>query len=731
MSLNSSYRYHDRDVSWLAFNKRVLEEALDKRVPLFERVNFLSIFSTNIEEFYQVRVAIRRARLLRAKARGDEQEIERGEQALELLTHEVKRQEELFRYAWEEVMVPDLKVAGLVFVTNVEEEISGAMLKAVKRYFREDIYPFLQPVLINPELVHVFVRDHRIYLAVYLSRKSDGAKRVYMIKLPFTKAPRFFMIPTEDDTIVYTFVDEVVRSGLEEIFPGYDVLGAYSFKVSRDADIEIDDYEGGAQLAESIEEMIAKRKIGAVTRFQFDDTMPHAVLTLLVNAIGLREEDLLPCRRHLQLGDLRRLINPLGPDYQEPYQRPIPNMRWELEEHRVDHILHQDDVIYVPYTSFSYLLDLLNESAIDPRVKGIKLTQYRVAEDSGVIDALIKAANSGKKVTVFVELKARFDEENNLQAAQRMTRHGIKIIYSLPKLKVHAKTCYIELHEGAVKGKTGICCFSTGNFNERTAKVYSDVLMFTSRIELAQELSELFRLLEFGSTEYHFQNLLVANYGMVERIHELIDFEMAEAKAGRPSRMILKMNSLEEQGVIDKLYSASEAGVPIDLLIRGICRVISNQSFSKNIRIIRLVDKYLEHARIWYFYHGGEELYYISSADWMGRNLYKRIECAAPVLDESIKFFLKEVLELCLSDNTKACIVDENLNNIPKKDHAETPIRTQEEMYHVVERFNHLPPCPTKPTKGERYSHVVIPHLDRAPKSKQSWLSKMVFGSKK
>lgn len=731
MAPDSSYRYHDRDISWLAFNKRVLEEALDPRVPLFERINFLSIFSTNLEEFYQVRVASRRARLARARAKKNHEEIEQEEKALELLTHEVKQQEECFRQAWEELTVNDLRAAGMVLVTDAEKELKGAPLEYVRRYFREEIFPFLQPVLVSPELVHAFVRDHRIYLAVYLSRKHNGAKRVYMIKLPFTKAPRFLRIPTTEPYVLYTFVDEVVRVGLEEIFPGYDVLGSYSFKVSRDADIVIDEEEGGEQLAENIEEMISKRKTGAVTRFQFDDMMPHAVLDTLSAAIGLRAEDLLPGRRHLQLGDLRKLPNPLGDAYAEPRETPIPNYRWDISTSRMNHILRQDEAIYVPYTSFSYLLDLLDEATHDPRVKGIKLTQYRVAEDSEVIDALIKAANSGKEVTVFVELKARFDEENNLQTAQRMIRHGVKIIYSLPGLKVHAKTCYIELYPDAVPNKCGIACFSTGNFNENTAKIYSDLMLFTSQVDLASELAQLFQLLENRSTEYRFEHLLVASHGMVEKIHALIEYETNEARAGRPAKMILKMNSLEEQGVIDKLYEASEAGVEIELLVRGICRVIPNQPYSQNIRITRLLDKYLEHARIWYFHHGGEDLYYIASADWMKRNLYRRIECAAPVRDPHIKGFIKEILELCLSDNVKATFVDEELRNIPKQGQEEKEVRTQKDMYQVVQRFNQLPPFAPNGSNQPSHAHVEIPHLGRAPKSKTSWLNKLIFNRPK
>lgn len=596
-------------------------------------------------------------------------------------------------------MVPDLRAAGIDIYTDYRT-FTPRVREYIDTYFKDEVFPFLQPILVSPNLVNTFLRDKRIYLAVHLRRHLDGAVRCYIIKLPFTKVPRFLRVPSTEGRYAYTFVDEVVRFGLSDIFAGYDVLGSYSFKTSRDADIEIDDQEGGVRLAENIEELLSKRKIGDITRFQYDDEMPDEVLGLLRDAFNLRSEDLLKGRRHLQLQDLSKLENPLGPDFAQQYPHPIPHTRWDSSRSRIDHVLRQDEAVFVPYTSFSYLLSLLHEAAEDPRVKGIKLTQYRVAEDSEVIDALIKAANIGKEVTVFVELKARFDEENNLNTAQRMTRHGVKIIYSLPRLKVHAKTCVIEFRPDAVSDKSGIAVFSTGNFNEKTARFYSDVSIFTSRRELSDELIQLFEHLERPKEQIGFEHLLIAGHGMVERIHELIDYEIKEAKEGRTGRIILKMNSLEEQGVIDKLYEASQAGVKIDLLIRGICRVKPNMPYSENIRIIRLVDIYLEHARIWYFHHSGSELYFVASADWMTRNLYRRIECAAPVYDSKIKDFLHSVLELCMADNVNAVYLNERLENVPKRDNSDRPIRTQMAMYELTRHFVNLPGLPIAEEKA-------------------------------
>ena len=682
---SSHYRFFGRDISWLSFNERVLMEALNKSAPLYARINFLSIFSSNLEEFYQIRVAGAKASISRRKREG--RELGTREKELIEVIEEVKRQETVFRSAWEDVLVPDLKEAGVDIYTDYRD-FNKKIKEFVTHFFWEEVFPFLQPTVLSENLVLTFIRDKRIYLAIRLRRHSNGDVVHYLLKLPFTKVPRFIPVPSPKGRFGYTFLDEIIKYGLPLIFPGYEVLGAWSFKVSRDADVEIDEDEGGEQLAENIEEMIAKRKIGAITRFQYDDEMPDETLQILKEAFGLNPKDMLEGRRHLKLQDLSKLPNPLGKAFEQQYPDPIPHKRFDEAKSIIDHLLTTDEALYVPYVSFHYLLDLLIEAGNDPLVKAIKLTQYRVAEDSEIIDALIKAASRGKEVTVFVELKARFDEENNLLTAQRMIRHGVKIIYSLPKLKVHAKTCVIEFRQNAIPGKPGIAVFSTGNFNEKTARFYSDIIVMTSDPLLSTELLRLFSYLEDNSGDYHFDHILVASKGMVEHIGDLIDFETDQARRGKPAKITLKMNSLEETGVIQKLYEASEAGVQIELLIRGICRLIPNQPYSRNIRVTRLVDMYLEHARIWNFHHAGQDLFYIASADWMTRNLYRRVECAAPVRDERLKNFLRDVLRVCLSDNVNATLVDENLRNNPIHPQKDEPaIRTQMQLYKTVSAF--------------------------------------------
>lgn len=684
----SGYQYFDRDISWLSFNERVLQEALDEQVPIYERLNFLSIFSSNLEEFYQVRVASARE-AIRRRIGEDTPAQRRRIEILEQLTAEVERQEAIFRQVWEESLVPGLQRVGVEILTHFQM-FEGEVRTKAEQIFREEVFPYLQPVLISPGMVKVFVRDKRVYLGVHLRRHSDGEERYYMIKLPFTKVPRFIPLPDSDTHYRYTFVDEIVRYGLPFIFPGYEVLGSYSFKASRDADLLLND-GGGEKLAKTIEELISKRKIGDITRFQYDSEMPRAMLELFMEAFGLGEHDLLVGRRHLQLQDVRKLPNPIGSEYAQQYPDPIPHYRWDRATSKIDHLLTRDEALCVPYSSFDYLLRLLDEASRDERVRAIKLTQYRVADDSEVIDKLIKAASSGKEVTVFVELKARFDEENNLQTAERMRRHGIKILYSLPGLKVHAKTCFIAFHKEKAEGLSGIGCFSTGNFNESTARIYSDVMMFTTREELTQELAQLFDELEHPGGKPHFEHLLVASHGMVEAIHSLIEYETEAARRGERAEIILKMNALEDEGVITKLYEASEAGVQIKLLVRGICRAIPAQAYSKHITIVRLLDIYLEHARIWYFHHGGEERYYLSSADWMYRNLYRRIECAAPVYSPEVRALLKDILATCLADNEQAVYVDEHLRNIPKRDPSAPSVRTQQAMYGVVQTWLERP----------------------------------------
>jgi polyphosphate kinase len=435
---------------------------------------------------------------------------------------------------------------------------------------------------------------------------------------------------------------------------------------------------------------VRKRKIGAVTRFQYDKDMPDYFLRYLCEAYEIEEEELLPSGRYLNLSDLANLPNPVGDSLKRRLPQPLRVPELEANTSILRVLRKQDVLLHFPYQSFDYLLRFLMQAAFDPKVVEIKVTQYRVAENSAVINSLISAAKNGKKVTVFVELKARFDEENNYLSSELMQQAGVKIIYSLPGLKVHAKLAYVRKRSNDPNDPIkGYAYLGTGNFNEKTARIYSDKGLLTSNKEIIRDIDEVFRVLEGKPYTHDFKHLLVTQFNMIPEIYKMIEGEIEQVRQGGIGQIILKMNSLEDKGMINALYRASEAGVQIDLIIRGICCLVPNQPYSKNIRVTRIVDAYLEHARVWYFLNGGEENIYLTSADWMERNLHRRIEVAFPVYSELLKRQIIDILKIQLEDNQSAVWVDEHLNNIFKRELAspdEPPVRAQQAIYDYLKK---------------------------------------------
>jgi polyphosphate kinase 1 len=509
------------------------------------------------------------------------------------------------------------------------------------------------------------------------------------MKIPYTKIPRFIELPSYGGNFYIMFIDDVIKANMKSVFPGYEIVDCYSIKISRDADFSLEN-EDQKDIAERILRKVRKRKIGAVTRFQYDKDMPDYFLKYLCEAYEIEEEELLPSGRYLNLSDLAKLPNPVGDSLQQ--KLPQPHRVPELESNNsVLRVLRKQDVLlHFPYQSFDYLLRFLLQAAFDPKVLEIKVTQYRVAENSAVINSLISAAKNGKKVTVFVELKARFDEENNYLSSELMQQAGVKIIYSLPGLKVHAKLAYVRKRSNDVDEPIkGYAYLGTGNFNEKTARIYSDKGLLTSNKEFIKDIDEVFRVLEGKPHIRDFKHLLVTQFNMLPGIHSMIEREMEHVKNGGIGYIILKMNSLEDKGMIEALYRASEAGVKIDLIIRGICCLVPNRPFSRNITITRIVDAYLEHARVWYFFNEGEESIYLTSADWMQRNLHRRIEVAFPVYNESLKREIIDILKIQLADNQSAVWVDENLKNVFKRDNKPDdvpPVRAQLAIYDYLKR---------------------------------------------
>ncbi|MDR2389698.1 MAG: polyphosphate kinase 1 [Tannerellaceae bacterium] len=669
----NAYQYFKRDISWLSFNYRVLLEAGDETLPLYERIRFLAIYASNLEEFYEIRVAEHRGVILKRK--WNEESCREAEETLAEITLEVNRQQEVFYRIFSEQILEGLNRQRICLYRDAQPRAFHA--EFVRSFFNEEVFPFLSPVRMETGAIRTFLRDRRLYLVVRMQRKEaervSPAFHYALIKIPFAKTPRFVELPRHKGVSYIMFIDDVIRANLAEVFPGYVIESCYSIKISRNADIYIEN-EAGNLLVETLRNQVKKRKIGHLCRFMYDGAMPQDFLDFVCRAFDIRGEDLVVGGRYLNLSDLARLPRPQGQSLgweSLPVslgRRPFP----EEDEPMFRAVRNKDRLLHFPYHSFDALIRLLAEAAREEEVEEIKITQYRVAENSAIIHTLVEAAQRGKKVTVFVELKARFDEEHNLATAEYMKQAGIRILYGIPGLKVHAKLALILCRGGQRLG-----CLSTGNFNEKTARTYSDMALLTAHRELTEEIGRVFLLLEGSCPRPVFHRLLVARFNMAEELRRRIRGEIARVEAGGRGRIILKMNGLQDREMIDELYRAGEAGVRIDLIVRGVCCLIPNQPYSPNISITRLVDVFLEHARLWYFYNEGAEDVFLSSADWMPRNLSRRIETAAPILDAEIKQTLIRILEIQLQDNTKACFLDEHLNNCFKHDDNPTKIRSQ------------------------------------------------------
>ncbi len=707
--MESRYEYFNRDISWLSFNYRVLLEADDDTLPLYERIKFISIYSSNLEEFYKIRVADLRSHI--SGRRAVEEDTGEKETTLEAITEEVNRQLDERLRIYQKKILPALEAHGIHFYQS--PHVEEAHREFVRKYFSEEIFPFLQPVPVDKNIVRSFLREGRLYLAVQLRRKkqtrqpdtdhegpepnhaAENRKEYYVLKIPYSKAPRFIELPRIGERSYFMFLEDLISANLHVVFPGYDVESAHCIKTSRDADIMIED-TSSAHIVEQMKKKLKKRKIGAVCRFVYDRHMPQDMLQYLMDAFSITHEDLVGEACHLNLEDLHSLPCPDASLRQEPLHH-IPLHCMENGRRPIfDYVKRKDLLLYYPYHSFDPFIHWLYEAVHDPDTREIMITQYRVAENSTVINTLISAAQNGKQVTVFVELKARFDEANNLATAELMQRAGVHIIYSIPGLKVHAKVALILRRPHAAEAVpdlasycSGYAYISTGNFNEKTAEVYADCGLFTADPEIVMDLHRLFSYLRKPECKPSFRKLLVPPFNLVPTIERLIRREIDIAQHGGNGRIILKMNALQEKGMIDLLYEASEAGVQIDLLVRGICCLIPGQPFSEHIRVTRIVDSYLEHARIWYFGGNGTPEVYMGSPDFMRRNLYRRIEAVVPILDADVRRMLIDLLSIQLHHGRKACWVDEKLQNRFKNNAQENSERIQ------LSIRDYLLQCPT------------------------------------
>ena len=685
--MENSYKYFKRDISWLSFNYRVLLEAEDDALPIYERIKFLSIYSSNLEEFYEIRVAEHRGVIM--KKNFTEESGAEAEEVLTEITDEVNRQQREYYRIFSEKILPELNRQNIYLYQGSEPEPFHE--EFVHNFFNEEVFTFLSPVMIQAGDIRTFIRDRRLYLVIRMikksKRKSEGDQapefHYALMKIPYAKVPRFIELPQHEGKFYIMFIDDIIRTNLANVFPGYEIDSCYSIKISRDADIYLEDEKGN--IVESIRKKVKKRKIGALSRFMYDRAMPEDFLSFICDAFGITRDDLVVGGRYLNLQDLAKLPNPKGKELEQKVPAPmrVPYLDEKGSVFRA--VKKKDILLHFPYQSFDYLIRFLMEAAFDPKLDEIKITQYRVAENSAVINTLVSAAQNGKKVTVFVELKARFDEENNMSTAERMEKAGIRIIYSIPGLKVHAKVAVIVRKDSEDGNKRrDFAYLSTGNFNEKTARVYSDMALLTCNDEIITDINKVFAVLEGKMSEPTFRHLLVARFNMVPELIRMIHREIEHVKQGRKGRIVLKMNGLHDQNMINELYRASENGVEIDLIVRGICCLVPGQPYSANIRVTRIVDMFLEHSRIWYFYNDGKEDVYLTSADWMRRNLNRRIETAFPILVPEIKQEVVDILKIQMRDNVKACLIDEQLHNNFKHNDEPVKVRSQLAIYEYL-----------------------------------------------
>ncbi|WEK36719.1 MAG: polyphosphate kinase 1 [Candidatus Pseudobacter hemicellulosilyticus] len=670
----SSPPYFNRDLSWLSFNERVLQEAGRQEVPLMERIRFLSIWSSNLDEFYRVRVpALMALEKLGKKKQRSRQEDTFATVSVPAVSAVIHRQQELFGATLAAILPQLSEQHGISLVYN--QPIPEIIRTAATDYFYNQVLAFLQPVHLADPNIRFFPENNKLYFLVSVS-DAQHADTLLIVAIPSDQLPRFHSIRA-GGRLYILFLDDIIRDNLAGVMPQYNIQQLYSFKVTRDGDLGIaDEYEG--DLAEKIEKQIARRDLGFATRFLYDAQLPAPVLESITSLLSLSNANNMEGGPYHNLKDLSTLpIN--DPALLYPH--------WPVSTHTVagssllDEIGQRDLLLHPPYQSYHTVLRFFNEAAIDPWVEEIYITVYRIASDSKIAHALISAARNGKKVVVFVELKARFDEANNVRWAKLLKAAGVQLIYSIPTLKVHAKVALVKkIHLGRTN-YYGL--LSTGNMNESTARFYTDHLLFTSRSSLLLELEQLFRFLSQRKKpqpgpSLPFSELLIAQFNLQERFLQLMDREIANARQGLPAGIRIKLNNLEERVLINKLYEASAAGVPVELLVRSICCCRPGiPGLSENIRIKRMVDRYLEHGRIFIFTNNGDPELYMGSADWMNRNIYRRIEVCFPILDPALKATMLTLVEGQWKDNTQAVWISPELENIPVTD-EEPRVRSQE-----------------------------------------------------
>lgn len=674
-----------REISWLSFNERVLQEAQDPGVPLVERIKFLGIFSNNLDEFFKVRVATIK-RMIDYQEGRKKVEGEKPKKLMGMIQKKVLQLQNKFEYTFHNIL-GELERKGIYIINELE--LNPIQAEFVKNYFDENVFPILTPILLSNVDTFPYLKDKSIYLMAKLDSSEPGvSKDVALIEIPTGVLPRFIALPSENDKKFIILLEDVIRFSLEDVFAllKFDHFESWIIKLTRDAELDMDN-----DISKSFLEVISKglnsRKTGQPVRFVFDNALSRDLLELLVEKLNLDEDNnLIPGGRYHNFKDFMSFPNVGGPELVYERYRPLPHPMLSAHKSILDAMAAKDFMLHVPYQDFNVFVKLLQEASIDPRVTEIYLTVYRVAKNSRVINALINAARNGKRVVVVIELQARFDEEANIYWSRKLEEVGARVIFGFQGLKIHAKLLNIVRKEG--RKLVNYSCVSTGNFHEGNARVYSDLFLFTADPRITSDVKRIFEFFEHSYKNYTYRHLIKSPLYMRRKMYQLIDREIKNARAGKEAYIILKLNSLVDNEIIYKLYQANEAGVKITMIVRGICSLMPGvPGLSEHVKAISIVDKYLEHSRVLIFCNGGDELYYITSADWMTRNLDRRVEVACPIFDKDVQREIRHMIELQLKDNVKARIINAVQDNQYVSPKGKEKLRSQEELYNFYKKL--------------------------------------------
>lgn len=683
--MSTDKQYEEKELSWLSFNERVLQEAMDKTVPFIERVRFLGIFSSNQDEFFKVRVSDVKRRILINEVHGGDDE---AKVLLRAIQQKVMALGEAFDNTYKELLIALARHN--IFLVN-ENQLSDAIQKWLRVFFKEKVLRHIIPILLNKEVNPVkFLKDEYTYLAIEM-KKNGQVIQYALVEVPTDDLPRFFQLPPEGTRRKKQIIilDNVIRFCLDEIFKGffdYDEIAAYAVKLTRDAEYDLSD-QLDLSLVDKMSDGLKQRLTAMPVRFVYEREMPAAMISFLKLKLQISSYDaIMPGGRYHNFKDFIGFPN-VGRDYLENPKLPALDCRdFDGFVNAFDAITKQDILLYYPYHKFHHFTELVRQAAFDPAVSAIRINIYRVAKKSRIIHSLIDAANNGKKVTVVVELRARFDEAANIDWANILTDAGVKVVFGVPSLKIHSKLCLITRHENGEAVR--YAHIGTGNFNEKTAKIYTDFSLLTRNPDITAEVEGVFEYIEYPYKRYKFNHLLVSPINSRRQLYRLIDNELSNAKAGQPSGIILKINNLVDKDLINRLYAAGQAGVPIQMIIRGMCALRPGvPGLSDNIKVISIIDRFLEHPRVMVFHNKGNPQLYISSADWMSRNIDGRIEVGTPIYDERLKQRIMDILELQLSDTCKARVIDADQQNEYVKRGNRRKIRSQVAIYDYLKRI--------------------------------------------